>query len=117
MIDLVIGYVQVSIALIAVIAMVLTYKKFFNSGIKLLMLNITGAYFSFGISTIIRLIINLTIGHEAFGDPVYDLLIGLNYGIVFLAFAFAIRAVHYAGLISKGFGDINYARKGGSKSK
>ena len=91
-----------------------SYKK---SGIKSLMLNITLAYVTFGISTTNRFLINSVFEISTINNPLYDTLTLINYGVIFLALFFSMRAVHYARLLVEGFGDLDFAKKKEASNK
>lgn len=110
MIDI-LSLIELSIAIGIAVMMINIFRSYRQSGIKSLMLNITLAYVTFGISTTNRFLINSVFEISAVNNPLYDMLTLINYGVIFFALFFAMRAVHYARLLVQGFGDIDFAKK------
>ncbi len=98
------SFIESVISLVAVVLMAVTIKRFMRSSIRMLMFNITLTYITFGLSTIHSFFINTLF----IGSPVFEFMMVINYGIVILSFMFAIRAIHFAGVLIAGFGDAKY---------
>ncbi|HLE06511.1 MAG TPA: hypothetical protein VI790_04100 [Candidatus Nanoarchaeia archaeon] len=116
MID-VLSLIELVISIGIAIMMANIFRSYRKSGIKSLMLNITLAYITFGISTTNRFLINSVFELSTVNSPLYDLLTLINYGVIFLALFFAMRAVHYARLLVQGFGDLDFAKKKEANNK
>lgn len=107
------SFIESVISLVAVILMAFTIKRFMHSSVRQLMFNITLTYITFGLSTIHGFFINTLF----IGLPVYDFMMMVNYGLVILGFMFAMRAIHFAGILITGFGDASYGRDLSAKRK
>jgi len=107
------SFIESLISLVVVVMMAFTIKRFMRSSIRMLMFNITLTYITFGLSTIHNFFINTLF----IGSVIYDFMMMINYGLVILSFMFAMRAIHFAGVLIIGFGDASYGKKLSAKRK